>query len=223
MKQALIGFVTKVAALVALTALAGCLSSGGEGDTGGITGQPAPDENGAPTISGNPAAAVQLGETYSFTPTASDPDGDSLTFSIQNKPSWADFDTATGRISGTPTLGDVGLHSNIRVTVSDGQANASMAAFAIDVTQVGTVSTTLSWSAPSLNEDGSSLTDLAGYKIYYGTSSRNYTNQIRIDNPSVTTYVVENLSPATYYFAATAFNSAGEESRQSAEAVRTLN
>ena len=98
-----------------------------------------------------------------------------------------------------------------------------MSGFAIDVTQQGTVSTSLSWNAPTLNEDGSALTDLAGYKIYYGRSSGSYSNLIRIDNASVTTYVVENLSPDTYYFAATAFNTSGVESRFSGEAVRTLN
>lgn len=67
------------------------------------------------------------------------------------------------------------------------------------------------------------MTDLAGYKIYYGKSSRSYTSQIRIDNPGVTTYVVDNLTPDTYYFAATASNASGIESSFSGEAVKTVN
>jgi hypothetical protein len=126
-------------------------------------------------------------------------------------------------VSGVPTLGDVGSYSNIRITVSDGQASASTSNFTVEVTQVSTASTTLSWAAPTENEDGTALTDLAGYKIYYGTSSRNYTTEILIDNPSITTYLVENLSPGTYYFAATALNIADEESRYSGELIRTLN
>ena len=164
-----------------------------------------------------------VGETYSFTPQASDPDGDVLTFTVENKPTWANFDSSTGRVWGVPTLGNIGRYGAIRLSVSDGVASTSMSGFAIDVTQQGTVSTSLSWNAPTLNEDGSALTDLAGYKIYYGRSSGSYSNLIRIDNASVTTYVVENLSPDTYYFAATAFNTSGVESRFSGEAVRTLN
>ncbi len=212
----------RVAAIAATFALSGCLSDGSSSDTNSAE-PPPPSGNTPPTISGNPPAAVQVGEAYSFTPQASDADGDALTFSIENMPSWGSFDTRTGRLSGTPTLADIGPHNNVRITVSDNEASATMPGFAIDVTQVGTFSTTLSWTPPSLNEDGSTATDLAGYKIYYGQSSRSYSNEIRIDNPSVTTYVVENLSAGTYYFAATAFNSANEESRYSAETVRTLN
>lgn len=60
---------------------------------------PAPAENTAPTISGSPASTVQQGNTYSFTPSAEDQDGDKLTFSITNKPAWASFNTATGRLN----------------------------------------------------------------------------------------------------------------------------
>ena len=181
--------------------------------------------NSAPSISGNPPGAIKVGEAYSFTPNASDPDGDSLTFSIENQPNWAEFDTKSGGISGIPTLANVGPFPNILISVSDGQANASLPNFAIDVTQVATGSVSLSWTAPTMNEDGTTLTELelAGYKIYYGKSSGNYTNTIQIDNASVTMYLVENLSPDTYYFAATAFNMAGEESQYSSEAVKTPN
>jgi hypothetical protein len=80
----------------------------------------------------------------------------------------------------------------------------------------------LSWTAPTQNDDGSALTDLAGYKIYYGTAPGNYTQQIRIDNLSVTTDLIENLLPKTYYIVATAFNSAGVESSYSSMATKTV-
>lgn len=80
----------------------------------------------------------------------------------------------------------------------------------------------LSWTAPTQNEDATPLTDLAGYKIYYGKASGNYTDQVRIDNPGVTTYVVDNLTPDTYYFVATAYNEAGTESAYSSEAVKDI-
>jgi hypothetical protein len=89
--------------------------------------------NGAPTISGTPSTTVTAGQSYSFVPTASDPDGQTLTFSIAGKPAWAIFDPATGRLFGTTTSGDVGTYSGIVITVSDGSLTASLPAFAITV------------------------------------------------------------------------------------------
>ena len=77
-----------------------------------------PDQ--APTIGGTPPASVVVGSRYAFTPTASDPQGNALTFSVRNLPSWASFSSATGQLSGTPTLTAVGTFSNIVISVSDG-------------------------------------------------------------------------------------------------------
>ena len=80
---------------------------------------------------------------------------------------------------------------------------------------------TLSWSAPSTNEDGTPLTDLAGYKIYYGTASGNYTQNV--DAGNVTTYTFNSLSDGqTYYFVATAYNLARVESSYSNEISKTI-
>jgi hypothetical protein len=90
--------------------------------------------NRAPVIAGTPATSIVAGQAYSFTPTSSDPDGQTLSFSIANKPSWASFNTSTGRLSGTPTSANQGTTSNIVITVSDGTLSASLAAFSITVT-----------------------------------------------------------------------------------------
>jgi len=83
---------------------------------------------------------------------------------------------------------------------------------------------TLSWQPPMQNSDGTPLMDLAGYNIYVGTSSETYDyRQVRLNNPGLTAYVVEQLAPDTYYFAATAFNASGVESAFSGEIVRTIN
>jgi len=213
-----------IAVLTTLIGMGGCLSDSKDGGlTQSATPPPVGDTNRAPSISGNPQGAVIVGGAYSFTPTASDPDGDALTFSISNQPTWADFDADTGTLSGTPTLANVGSYSNIQISVSDGTDRTNLNAFAIDVTQVALGSATLSWTAPTQNEDGTSLQDLAGFKIYYGRESGNYTNEIRIDNETVTTYLVDNLTPDTYYFVATAFNDAEIESRFSGEAMKVVN
>ncbi len=194
----------------------------GSNDDGGQSGG-SQAGNQAPTIAGNPPQAVLYNEIYNFAPYASDPDGDALAFSIQNPPPWANFDPLTGRLSGQPSIADIGTYENIEISVSDGKTSRSLPLFSIAVSQDALGSVTLSWTPPFENEDGSALTDLAGYEIHYGRESGNYDQSIRIDNPSITTYVVDQLVPGTYYFAATAFNYSGVESDFSAEAVRILN
>ncbi|SEI12628.1 Fibronectin type III domain-containing protein [Rheinheimera pacifica] len=98
-----------------------------------VTPNPA---NSAPQISGSPATSVDQGQAYSFVPTVTDPDGDTLTFSIQNKPTWASFDTATGALTGTPAKEHVGTTTGIVISVSDGEFSASLAAFSIEVISV---------------------------------------------------------------------------------------
>jgi hypothetical protein len=156
--------------------------------------------NHAPVISGTPAASINVGGTYSFTPVASDADGNPLTFSIANKPSWAAFNAATGHLSGAPAAGNVGTFSGIAIAVSDGLASATIAPFAISVVQSSVGSASLTWAAPTQNSDGTALTNLSGYRVYYGTSPSAMTQSISINNASISTYIVENLSPATWYF-----------------------
>jgi hypothetical protein len=71
---------------------------------------------------------------------------------------------------------------------------------------------TLSWAAPNQNTDGSALTNLAGYRIYYGISSNVLDQVINIPGVGVTEYVVDNLSTGTYYFSIRAYTSTGAES-----------
>ncbi len=181
-----------------------------------------PQANRAPAISGSPTKSLNSGSAYSFTPSASDADDDPLTFSIQNKPSWASFDDGTGRLSGTPDSGDVGTYSGIVISVSDGKVNASLATFSITVAQVSMGSAELNWSAPTQNTDGSTLTDLSSYKIYYGTSKSSMTQTVKVSNAGVTTYTVQNLSPATWYFGITAVDSTGLESAMSNVGSKTI-
>ena len=72
----------------------------------------------APVISGTPAASIKVGYWYNFRAIASDADGNSLRFSIANKPAWISFDQMKGVIVGKPTT--VGKWSNIIMSVTDG-------------------------------------------------------------------------------------------------------
>jgi hypothetical protein len=92
-----------------------------------------PPANKAPTISGTPATTVGVNNAYAFQPTAADADGDALTFSISNRPAWATFSTATGRLSGTPGTTNVATYANIVVSVSDGRVTTSLPAFSLMV------------------------------------------------------------------------------------------
>jgi len=182
----------------------------------------APDTNTPPTISGTPAAEVTANSVYSFTPTAEDADGDSLSFSIDGLPGWASFDSQTGELSGTPADADVAVYGDIRIAVTDGTDSAELGPFSITVVAVSLGSVTLNWTAPTENEDGTPLTDLAGYRIYWGTTPGSYPDSVTLDNPGLTTHVVENLAPGTYEFVATSFNTAGVESSYSNPATKTV-
>ncbi|WP_189608066.1 beta strand repeat-containing protein [Saccharospirillum salsuginis] len=110
--------------------------------------------NDAPTISGTPSTTVAEDSAYSFTPTSADVDvGDTLTFSITNKPSWASFNTNTGALTGTPANGDVGTTSNILISVSDGTVSVDLATFNLTVTNTNDAPTISGSPATSVNED----------------------------------------------------------------------
>lgn len=178
--------------------------------------------NRAPTISGTPTTSVKAGQAYAFQPTAADADGDTLKFTIANKPAWAAFDTATGALTGMPSAVDVRSYDNIVIGVTDGKTTVSLQAFSIVVTQFAQGSATLSWLPPTENVDGSPLSDLAGYRVRYGTVPGNYTQQLDVLNPGLTALVVEELSQTTWYFVITAINSAGAESDHSSEVAKTV-
>jgi hypothetical protein len=179
--------------------------------------------NTAPTISGTAGTSVVAGNSYSFTPTANDADGDMLAFSISGKPAWATFNTATGKLSGTPTSSQVGSYMNIVISVSDGTASAALPAFAITVSPAPNSGTaTLSWSAPTQNTDGSALTDLAGFRVYHGTSPDALDEMTQLPGASATTYAFDQLSAGTHYFAVAAYTASGVESALSTVGSKTI-
>lgn len=85
-----------------------------------------------------------------------------------------------------------------------------------------TATASISWVAPTENTDGSKLTDLAGYTIYYGTESSALTQTVQVANPAALGYVVTGLAKGTtWYFQVTSYSSAGEESAPSAITSKT--
>lgn len=268
-----------------------------------------------PTISGTPSATAEVGKLYSFKPVAIDPEGKTLRFVIQNRPSWATFSYQTGAISGTPKEIHVGTYSKIRIFAKDAHNTVGTKEFKIvvpvptpvpstsmlqvytctevgadgrilesdtvtwpnckstsfqdptkslvvavntgakpfywrlaskadgriwtkidntqawtrpeDITWLTAPSTatgyvTLSWTPPTENTDGTAVKDLAGYRVLYGTSPITLDKQVTIANPGITTYAVEGLTAATYYFAVRAYTTSGAESANSNIASKTI-
>lgn len=208
---------------LALTAVL-VVACGGGGDSGDVAqaNPPPGSSNGAPTIQGQPASSVLVGQAYSFQPSIADPNGDTLTITAQNVPGWATFNAQNGRISGTPSSADVGSYSNITIRVSDGTSTTTLGPFSITVTAAAAGAATLSWTPPTQNSDGTTLMNLAGYEILYGRSSNNLDQTVSLTNPSLSTYVVDNLTSGTWFFAVMARNSGGVTSPLSNVASKTI-
>ena len=95
--------------------------------------------------------------------------------------------------------------------------------FDIQVMRNGTHSVTLNWTVPSEIDDGTPLTDLAGYKILYGAESGNHPQLIDITGSSTVNHTIEGLASGTYYFVTAAYNDLGVASDFSNEVSVTLN
>jgi hypothetical protein len=202
------------------------------------------------TIYGTPAASVTATRYYGFQSWATDTDHKSVTYTIKNKPSWATFDARYGHLYGVPSASSVGTYSNIVITASDGVSSASLPAFAITVKSAGggtgttsgsgsgsggstgggsggttssSGSVTVNWTPPTLNTNGSALTNLAGYTISYGTSASNLSSSVKVATTGVTSYVIDNLPAGTYYFGVTAYSSAAQTSTVSHVVSKTIN
>jgi hypothetical protein len=228
-KVGLSGTVARIVATAGLSVmLAGCGGDDGAAtaaQTAGTNGSMPIDRSATDTetvagmqIQGSPQTSAQVGQAYSFQPSVPGATNGSVKFSIANTPPWAKFDVATGTLTGTPSATQVGTYKGIVIAATSGGNQAKLPAFSIVVGEGNPQSNvTLSWQAPTMNSDGSTLADLKGYKVHYGPSSKTYSDIIQVANPGLTSYVVQNLAAGKYYFAVTAYNAAGQESTLSSE------
>ena len=204
------------------------------------------------SIVGVPPTTVRVGQPYTFAPQATAEGPLTPYFQIQNLPPWASF-SWTGELTGTPVATDAGVYSNIVISIVAGSTGASLPSFSITVQPASsstavqpassstavqpassstavqaasssTAPSTLAWSPPTTNTDGSALTDLAGFRIYAGSTPDQLLPLLSIPNPWLTGYLLAdlNLSPGSYYFAMTAVNSQGIESALSAVVSATF-
>jgi len=220
-------------ACVSVVLAASLTACGGSGDASSTADQTAPPvtlpapvpANHAPTISGSAQTKAVSGTAYSFKPTAADADQDAVTFTIANKPKWAAFNATTGLLSGTPAAADAGTYAAIEVAATDGKDVTALPTFAITVTAAPAVSksVSISWTPPTQNDDGSTLTDLAGYKIHYGSASKSYTQSVALTSAGLTRYQLDSLPSGKIFIAMTAVNAQGAESEFSPELSVTVN
>lgn len=125
--------------------------------------------------------------------------------------------------SAAPAQAATSPQGSVSAPASSPPASSTGSAPASTPPTASTGNVTLNWTPPTENVDGTTLTNLAGYDIHYGTASGKYTQTVAINNPGIATYVVSNLSPGTYYFSVTAVNSQGTESPMSSEVSTTVN
>lgn len=200
---------------VSLPVLSACSPSGN------VPSNPLP-ANRPPVLSGSPPPNAMLDSIYSFKPGSSDPDGDPVSFSIVNLPSWAVFDNNTGALTGIPSMQHIGTYENITISISDGQSDVELPVFNIEVVPSANGSLSLSWTPPTQSADGTVLNDLASYRIRWGTQSGDHPNLRSVSNPGVSRFVVDGLAAGNYFFLLSAVDSSNNESIASNEASGTV-
>ncbi|GMQ87291.1 MAG: hypothetical protein BMS9Abin08_0491 [Gammaproteobacteria bacterium] len=198
-------------AAIAITAIT-LLTAGCGGGGGGGTDLSAADPTLAPavTLTATPSpAAFNTSTTLNWTATNAD--------SCTASDGWS----GSKATSGSQSSGALTLDTTFTLDCTGTGGNTS---YSVTVTvQTGTGTAALSWTPPMTNEDGSVLDDLAGYKVYYGTSSGSYSSSITVNNPGIASYVVDNLLPGTHYFVVTAYDTSGNESGYSNQASKAIN
>ena len=142
------------------------------------------EENSAPFISGTAPTDISTRSLYFFEPNVYDPDGDALSFFVTNKPEWLAFDTRSGTLIGTPHQDNIQTYSDIKITVSDGQSQSSLAPFAITVHDADSGNST-----PTL--DGTPSADAFEGQVYAFTPQ---TTDLNGDGGSVTFSIVNQPS-----------------------------
>jgi|UPI00077EA6A7 hypothetical protein len=128
--------------------------------------------------------------------------------------------TAVRPPSGSSSSGSGSSGSGSSSTGSGTTGGGSTPTTPVKSTTNGVV--TLDWTPPTSNSDGSVLTNLAGYKVYYGTSPTDLSQSVKVSNPGLASYSVTGLNSGTWYFAVTSYSSDGVESGRTKTVSTTI-
>lgn len=122
--------------------------------------------------------------------------------------------------SGTQTTGAISSSTTFTLSCT-GAGGTTVQGTSVTVTaSAGTA--TLSWSPPTTNTDGTPVTTLTGYHIYYGMTQGALTDSVAVSGAATTTYEITGLTTGTWYFAITADAADGTESTQSSIGSKTI-
>ena len=206
-----------ISVVVIALSLAACRGDSSSKPSPGSGDVPFPTRDHAPVISGSPPQSAAVGLPYYFKPSASDPDGDRLVFESIGQPDWMTFDPTNGQLFGVPPTSAAGTTATIVIHVSDGKTVTSLARFKVQVsaTSGGTGAALLRWNAPTTTTSGAPLTDLAGFRVYYGKSQPQFDHVLEVANPVATEVTIGGLGAGTWYFAVSAYTRSGAESSRS--------
>lgn len=188
--------------------------SGEDSNTNPMISNPGTN-NRPPTLSGTAPAVAVTNQEYLYSPKSHDADGDRLAYRGQNIPRWLTLDSETGELWGTPEPRDIGGYRDITISVSDRHATFTIEPFEIEVSAVSNRQITLEWKAPASRTDGSALVNLKGFRILRGRRKSRLHEIADLNNPGIDRLVIENLGHGEWWFALTAYDSAGIESDQS--------
>jgi len=143
------------------------------------------------------------------------------------------FSDGSGTASAASLIADAGGTTTLQPTPTPAPSDPGISAAAPTPTPASPGSGTstpsatlgsisLTWAAPSTNADGSPVSDLAGYRVYYGTAQGLYTDNVTINNPATLSTTISNLPASTYYVVVRAFNRVNAESQASVEVSKTI-
>jgi fibronectin type III domain protein len=113
--------------------------------------------------------------------------------------------------SGSQSTGALSASTTYTLSCTGTGGSASQSAN-VTVTPVTTGTAILTWDPPTTNTDGSAVTPLAGYTIYYGTSANALTQSVVITDATTTTSEITGLASGTWYFAVAAAAADGTQS-----------
>jgi hypothetical protein len=109
------------------------------------------------------------------------------------------------------SCGSVGVSNGTATTNSSGGGEG-----------VGNGTATLTWTPVTQTTDGAVLTDLVGYRVFYGLSASTMNNVAVLPDANITTYVVTNLSSGTWYFTVAAYTSSDTQGLTSNVCTKTI-
>lgn len=138
-----------------------------------------------PELSGQPLSTINELEVYSFNILAKNFLTQTLAFSIENKPSWANFNSTTGSLIGTPSYDDAGIYSDIKISATDGTNALTLPSFSISVADIYHGPTIPIFEpAQIINDDNGNiyLLDKENNTIFpWVAEKRHYSNPIFLD------------------------------------------